>query len=252
MPVPIGVVWAAWEKFIAIEPWEGLGSDPRTADTSVVRLATYNGWFVVPQGDGQAQEKGYPKGMPNYIKHTGGIPFAQVKQLMRFRTGAHHLRVETGRWLKPRLPRSLRVCQKCTWGSTVEDEYHVLFECPAYHRIRLKYETALFSKFGGVSRVARSMKFPGKVSAFMDQEPRKVAAFVSECLDYRRFEAPDLHPYVTSETLQELGLVEYKVDTFSSDYDDFVDETLKQAADGSLLGPTFPKPRTHSHRIPPW
>ena len=130
------------------------------------------------QGDGQAQEKGYPKGMPNYIKHTGGIPFAHVKQLMRFRTGAHHLWVETGRWLKPRLPRSLRVCQKCTWGSTVEDEYHVLFECPAYHRIRLKYETALFSKFGGVSRVARSMKFPGKVTAFMDQEPRKVAAFV--------------------------------------------------------------------------
>ena len=31
---------------------------------------------------GEAQEKGYPKGMPNYIKHTGGIPFAQVKQLM--------------------------------------------------------------------------------------------------------------------------------------------------------------------------
>ena len=61
----------------------------------------------------------------------------------------------------------------------------MLFECPAYHRIRLKYETALFSKFGGVSRVARSMKFSGKVTAFMDQEPRtKVAAFVSECLDY--------------------------------------------------------------------
>ena len=54
----------------------------------------------------------------------------------------------------------------------------MLFECPAYHRIRLKYETALFSKFGGVSRVARSMKFPGKVSAFMTQEPRRVAAFV--------------------------------------------------------------------------
>ena len=29
---------------------------------------------------------------------------------------------------------------------------------------------------------------------------------------------------MTSETLQELGRVEYKVDTFSSDYDDFVDE----------------------------
>ena len=96
----------------------------------------------------------------------------------------------------------------------VEDEYQELFECPAYHRIRSKYEGALFSKFGGVSRVARSMKLPGKVSPFMDQDPRKVAALVSECLDYRRFEARDLHPYVTSETLQELGLAQYKVDTF--------------------------------------
>ena len=33
-----------------------------------------------------------------------------------------------------------------------------------------------------------------------------------------------LHPYVTSEMLQELGLAEYKVDTYSSDYDDYVDE----------------------------
>ena len=71
----------------------------------------------------------------------------------------------------------------------------------------------------------------------LDQEPRKVAAFVSECLDYRRFEAPDLHPYVTSETLQELGLVEYKVDTFSSDYDDFVDEFgIELDAHGAWFG----------------
>ena len=44
------------------------------------------------------------------------------------------------------------------------------------------------------------------------------------CCCYRRFEAPDLHPYETSETLQELGLGEYKVDTFLSDYDDYVDD----------------------------
>ena len=50
LPVPSGVVWTAWEKFIATEPWEGLGTEPweGTADTSVVRLATYNGWFAVP------------------------------------------------------------------------------------------------------------------------------------------------------------------------------------------------------------
>ena len=92
---------------------------------------------------------------------------------------------------------------------------------------RLKYEEALFSNFGGVSRAARSMRPSGKVSAFMNQNPRKVAAFVSlECLDYRRFEASDLLPYATRETLEELGLVGYQIDTFLSDYDDFIDERV--------------------------
>ena len=69
------------------------------------------------------------------------------------------------------------------------------------------------------------MRPSGKVSAFMNQNPRKVAAFVSECLDYRRFEASDLLPYATRETLEELGLVGYQIDTFSSDYDDYIDES---------------------------
>ena len=227
LPVPSGVVWAAWEKFVQVEPWENLESNPRTAPTARIRLVTYNNWFAVPHGTGGTQEKGYPPGMPNYIKHSGGIPFSQIKQLIRFRTGAHHLRVETERWVPApaRLPRSERVCQKCTLGSVMEDEYHVLFECPTYHHIRLKYEEALFSNFGGVSRAARSMRPSGKVSAFMNQNPRKVAAFVSECLDYRRFEASDLLPYATRETLEELGLVGYQIDTFSSDYDDYIDES---------------------------
>jgi hypothetical protein len=38
---------------------------------------------------------------------------------------------------------------------------------PVYHHIRLKYEDALFTDFGGVSRVSRVMKTPGKVNAFM-------------------------------------------------------------------------------------
>jgi hypothetical protein len=70
---------------------------------------------------------------------------------MRFWTGAHHLRVETQRWKKPRLPRSERVCEICTLGTMVEDEFHVLDECPVNHHISLKYEIALFTDFGGVS-----------------------------------------------------------------------------------------------------
>jgi hypothetical protein len=64
-----------------------------------------------------------------------------------------------------------------------------------YHHIRLKYEDALFTDFGGVARVSRVMKTPGKLSAFMEQEPQNVAAFVWECLEYRQLEAPDLLPY---------------------------------------------------------
>ena len=36
-----------------------------------------------------------------------------------------------------------------------------------------RFENAVFSKFGEVSLVARSMKLPGKISAFMDQYRKK-------------------------------------------------------------------------------
>jgi hypothetical protein len=226
LAVPSGVVVDAWECMLQ-EPWEGLDANPRTAETSKIRLTTYHSWFAVPQHEEgvQRQEQGYPEGMPGYIKHTGGIPFAHVKQLMRLRTGAHHLRVETERWQKPRVPRAERVCEKCTWGTTVEDEFHVLFECPRYHHIRLKYESSLFARFGGVTGVARSMATPGRVRSFMDQEPRKIAAYVWECLEYRRHESPDLIPYAPRQELAWLGLEDHHtVDTFSSDYDEYIDE----------------------------
>ena len=44
-------------------------------------------------------------------------------------------------------------------------------------------------------------------------------------MTHRRFEASDLLPYATRETLEELGLVGYQIDTFSSDYDDYIDES---------------------------
>jgi hypothetical protein len=40
-------------------------------------------------------------------------------------------------------------------------------------------------------------------------------------MEYRQFEAPDLLPYFTREEADQLGLDGYKIDTFSSDYDEF-------------------------------
>ena len=93
-----------------------------------------------------------------------------------------------GRWSRPRVPRDERLCTKCS-QSVVEDEFHVLFECPSYSPIRTKFQRTLFARFGTtLSEAVRQLKHvPGKVSEFMDQEPRRVARFVSECFQHRRY-----------------------------------------------------------------
>ena len=154
-------------------------------------------WFRTGDIPQEELEAGYPQGMPRYIRHTSGIPFTYVKQLMRFRTGAHHLAIETGRWARPKLPRQHRVCSKCSC-TVVEDEVHFLFECPAYDRIREKYNTVLFAQFGGCQEASSTMKHNSdNVRLFMDQEPSfQVAKFVYECMEFRRSEeCEDYNPY---------------------------------------------------------
>jgi hypothetical protein len=53
----------------------------------------------------------------------------------RFRTGAHGLEIERGRWSKPLRDREARICSVCKSGE-VEDESHFLFRCPAYAVLR--------------------------------------------------------------------------------------------------------------------
>jgi hypothetical protein len=58
--------------------------------SSLVKVATYNRWFMTGPLLQEEFDAGSPQGMPMYIRHTSaGIPFAYVKHLMRFRTGAH-------------------------------------------------------------------------------------------------------------------------------------------------------------------
>jgi hypothetical protein len=76
---------------------------------------------------------------------------------MRLRTDAHHSQIETGEYPFI-LPKFQRVCQKCTWGTTVEDESHVLSWTFHLSPVRLKYEHALFAGFGGDSQVAKSVR----------------------------------------------------------------------------------------------
>ena len=59
--------------------------------------------------------------------------------MAQFRTGCHSLEIEVGRHNK--LNTEDRLCRYCGANNVtvVEDEYHVLFHCPAYKDIRNVY-----------------------------------------------------------------------------------------------------------------
>ena len=54
--------------------------------------------------------------------------------MAKFHTGVAPLRIETGRYES--LPEAERTCTFCK--DSVEDELHVLFDCPLYNEIRLE------------------------------------------------------------------------------------------------------------------
>ena len=236
--IPWLKVWGAWDTMLQ-EPWDKVAAyaNPRqSVSSNLIKLSTYHSWFMTGDIPQEELEAGYPQGMPRYIRHTSGIPFTYVKQLMRFRTGAHHLAIETGRWARPKLPRQHRVCSKCSC-TVVEDEVHFLFECPAYDRIREKYNTVLFAQFGGCQEASSTMKHNSdNVRLFMDQEPSfQVAKFVYECMEFRRSEeCEDYNPYFDLSLFGDewQGRI---FDTFSSGPRGDIAETFTSDGPGSSI-----------------
>lgn len=127
-----------------------------------------------------------------------------VRQVARFRCGSHYLGIETGRWTRPKTPRSDRVCTRCSeqwcvlkgmlgWSGTlgrdgrpVDDEHHALFECEASRGCRVDHWPQ-----GIPPRLAC-------VSGMLQEacESSQVAQFIADCLD--RCE-PDEHAVEADE-----------------------------------------------------
>ena len=63
------------------------------------------------------------------------LSFMQRKLMSQFRLGVLKLRIETGRYVRPRLPPEQRFCQICNNGE-VEDELHFLLICRRYDQAR--------------------------------------------------------------------------------------------------------------------
>ena len=65
------------------------------------------------------------------------------KIVTRWRLSNHSLKIETQRYCRPHIPRENRVCTLC---NKLEDEAHVIFECPLYHAVRRRHELLLAAK----------------------------------------------------------------------------------------------------------
>ena len=63
--------------------------------------------------------------------------------ITRWRLSNHTLKIETQRYSRPYIPRENRVCSFC---NELEDETHVIFDCPLYHSIRHKHKDLLSLK----------------------------------------------------------------------------------------------------------
>jgi hypothetical protein len=105
-------------------------------------------------------------------------------ELIRFRMGAHGLRVVTGAWAKGGfLDRRNRVCKCCRMG-IVEDEFHFVFECPAYQHIRQRFIN-LFCNDTIQSRSAQLTIIISDTEKMMQnffcQDQYQIAKFISVC-----------------------------------------------------------------------
>ena len=64
------------------------------------------------------------------------MPFICRKYLALTRLSNLSIRIETGRFERPRINENLRFCPACVDGTSVENEHHVIFKCSVYSDLR--------------------------------------------------------------------------------------------------------------------
>ena len=103
----------------------------------------------------------------------------------------HELAIVRGAWQQPKIDRTARLCTCCGMG-VVEDEAHLVFECPMYDAQRRKHH-ALFGAVGahvggeGGNVFVPLTDIDGMMRAFFSQDKQgRVAKFICECMAVRR------------------------------------------------------------------
>ena len=87
---------------------------------------------------------------PSYL--TKPLSFIQRKFLAKIRLGCLEIRIETGRYARPRLTEEARTCQVCpNPQKETESEHHFLFECQLYENERKLWLTNITVPFNFTS-----------------------------------------------------------------------------------------------------
>ena len=103
--------------------------------------------------------------------------------LQRFRCGTSAIRIETGRY--EGLPENERICPVCE--NVVEDEYHVLCQCPLHTDLREEYHELLIEKMDvNVHNLSKEEQLNLILSNTENSAIRASAKFCSQILERRR------------------------------------------------------------------
>ena len=120
------------------------------------------------------------------------LTFHQRRAMAKLRLGCLPLRIETGRYTRPRLDEADRICLLCkpadslievgTRNLPVEDEIHFLFQCSAYEELRSQWyqDMALPDNF-------RDLEVEQKLDIVLNKPEcvKKTSQFILTCLDHR-------------------------------------------------------------------
>jgi hypothetical protein len=144
--VEVDMCMTRWREFYHRTVWNGLVADPRRAPRDKVTMCTYHAWFAsdLPT-DGSHWNAAPCITAPN-------VSYPHLINLIKLRTSNHKLAIQRLREVHPIVPRACRTCPLCGSGA-VQDECHMIFDCPTLAHARLQYNSVFGPHHNGGMKV---------------------------------------------------------------------------------------------------
>ena len=130
------------------------------------------------------------EGTPAYTSKF--LTFHQRRAMAKLRLGCLPLRIETGRYTRPRLDETDRICLLCkpadnlievgTVNNPIEDEIHFLLQCSAYEGLRTQWYQDM-----PIPDNFKDLEVEHKLDMVLNnpQCVKKTSQFILNCLDHR-------------------------------------------------------------------